>query len=91
MGWSSASRNQTKRDRWKVGIVNKVEVSTSVALMQEQITAINFHVFWNASVSGYCAIAYTVSYQFSKSNRDLRLSKLKISQQDLEIRRLKLF
>ena len=31
LGWSNVSKNQAKRDRWKIYILNKVEVSRSVA------------------------------------------------------------
>ena len=36
---------EQKRDRWKVNILTKVKIPRSLAFIQEQITAVDFHVF----------------------------------------------
>ena len=44
----------------------------------EQITAVDFYIFRGANVSVYCAIAYTVLYQSSKSNQYLKSNQYSI-------------
>ena len=61
-GWISASNNQTKKNRWKLDIITKVEVVRSIAslaFLQELFEAVDLHVFRDASISSCSEIAYS--------------------------------
>ena len=57
-----------KWQKWKVDIVNKVEISRSLTLKQEPINSVDLHIFGDASILWYCAVAYVEVCQPSKVN-----------------------
>ena len=81
---------KNKWEKWKVDIVNTVEIPRSLALKQEPINSIDLHVFGDASILGYCAVAYAVVNQPSVVNQGLIASKSRLSKKDVTIPRLEL-
>ena len=57
-----------KWEKWKIDIVNKVEIPRSLTLKPKPITSVDLHIFEDASILGYCAVAYAVVKQPSKVN-----------------------
>ena len=68
-----------KWEKWKIDIVNKVEIPRSLTLKLEPITSVDLHTFGDASILGYCAVAYAVVSQPSKVNQGLVTSKSRLS------------
>ena len=68
----------------------KNELPRSVALNKESITAVDLHVFGNASIVARCAVVYAVVHQLSVRNQGLVVSKSHISKKNLTIPRLEL-
>ena len=68
----------------------KNEIPRSVALNKESITAVDLHVFGEASIVGSCAVIYAVVHQPSVTNQRLVVSKSCISKKNLTIFRLEL-
>ena len=66
------------------------ELPRSVALNKESITAVDLHVFGNASIVASCAVVYAVVHQSSVRNQGLVVSKSHISKKNLTIPRLEL-
>ena len=62
----------------------------SVALNKESITAVDLHVFGDASIVSSCAVVYEVVYQPSITSQELVVSKSCISKENLTIPRLEL-
>ena len=79
-----------KWEKWKIDIVNKVEIPRSLTLKLEPITSVDLHIFRDASILGYCAVAYAVVSQPSKVNQGLVASKSRLSKKDITIPRLEL-
>ena len=44
-----------KWEKWKIDIVNKVEIPRSLTLKLEPTTFLDLHIFGDASILGYCA------------------------------------
>ena len=59
----------------------------SIALNKKSVTAINFHVFSDASIA---AVIYVVGHQASITYQDLVISKSRVSKKNLTIPRLEL-
>ena len=68
----------------------KNEIPRSVALNKESITAVDLHVFGDASIVASCAVVYAVVHQPSVTNQGLVVSKSRISKKNLTIPRLEL-
>ena len=68
-----------KWEKWKIDIVNKVEIPRSLTRKLEPITSVDLHTFGDASILGYCAVAYPVVSQPSKVNQGLVTSKSRLS------------
>ena len=79
-----------KWEKWKLDIVNKVEIPRSLILKQEPIIFVDLHIFEEASILGYCAVASAVVSQPSKVNQGLVASKSINSKKDVTISRLEL-
>ena len=79
-----------KWEKWKIDIVNKVEIPRSLTLKLEPITSVDLQIFRDASILGYCAVAYAVVSQPSKVNQGLVASKSRLSKKDITIPRLEL-
>ena len=60
----------------------------SVALNKESITAVDLHVFGDASIVASCAVVYAVVHQPSITNQGLVVRKSCISKKKLTIPRL---
>ena len=58
-----------KWGKWKIDVVNKVEIPRSLTLKLELITSVDLHIFGDASTLGYFAVAYAVVSQPSKVNQ----------------------
>ena len=71
-----------KWEKWKIDIVNKVDISRSLTLKEEPINSEDLHVL------GYCAVAYAEVSQPSKVNQGLIASKSRLSKKDITIPRL---
>ena len=61
----------------------------SVTLNKESITAVDLHVFGDASIVASCAVVYAVVRQPSVTKQGLVVSKSRISKKNLTISRLK--
>ena len=68
----------------------KNEIPRSVALNKESITAIDLHIFGDASTAASCAVVYAVVHQPSVTSQWLVVSKSRISKKKLTIHRLEL-
>ena len=68
-----------KWEKWKLDIVNKVEIPRSLTLKQEPINSVELHIFGDATILGHCAVAYAVVSQPSKVNQGLVASKSRLS------------
>ena len=68
----------------------KNEIPRSLSLNKESITAVDFHVFGDASVVASCVVVYAVVHQPSVTNKGLVISKSRISKKNLTIPRLEL-
>ena len=68
----------------------KNEIPRSVALNKESITAVDLHVFGDASIVASCAVVYAVVHQPSVIHQSLVVSKSRISKKNLTIFRLEL-
>ena len=68
----------------------KNEIPRSLALNKESITAVDLHVFGDASIVASCAVVYAVVHQPSITNQGLVGSKSRISKKNLIIPRLEL-
>ena len=68
----------------------KNEIRRSVALNKESITAIDLHVFGDASIFESCTVVYAVVHQPPVTNQGLAVSKSRISKKNLTIPRLEL-
>ena len=68
----------------------KNEIPRSVALSKESITAVDLHVFGDASIVASCAVVYAVVHQPSVTNQGLVVSKSRISKKNLTIPKLEL-
>ena len=73
-----------KWEKWKIDIVNKVDISRSLTLKEEPINSEDLHVL------GYCAVAYAEVSQPSKVNQGLIASKSRLSKKGITIPRLEL-
>ena len=58
-----------KWGKWKIDVVNKIEIPRSLTLKLELITSVDLHIFGDASTLGYFAVAYAVVSQPSKVNQ----------------------
>ena len=67
----------------------KNEIPRSVAL-KGSITAVNLHVFGDASIVASYAVVYAVVHEPSATNQGLVVSKSRISKKNLIIPRLEL-
>ena len=74
-----------KWEKWKLDIVNKVEIPRSLTLKQEPINSVDLHIFGDATILGHCAVAYAVVSQPSKVNQGLVASKSRLSKKDITI------
>ena len=81
---------QLKCEKWKLDIVNKVEMPRSLTLKQEAIDSVDLHICGDVSILGNCAVAYAVASQPSKVNQGLVASKSRLLKKDLMIPRLEL-
>ena len=82
---------QKKWINWETSLPPTITVPRAFQLQQEQIEAINLHVFGDASISGTAAAAvYAVIYQSSQVSQGLVAAKARLSKKDLTIPRLKL-
>ena len=79
-----------KSEKCKLDIVNKVEIPRSLTLKQKPINSVDLHIFGDASILGYCAVAYAVVSQPSKVNQGLVASKSRLAKKDTTIPRLEL-
>ena len=79
-----------KWEKWKLDIVNKVEIPRSLTLEQEPSNSVDLHIFRDASIPGYCAVAYAVVSQPSKVNQGLVASKSRLWKKGITIPRLEL-
>ena len=79
-----------KWEKWKLDVVNKVEIPRSLTLKQEPINSVELHIFGDATILGHCAVAYAVVSQPSKVNQGLVASKSRLSKKDITIPRLEL-
>ena len=79
-----------KWEKWKLDIVNKTEIPRLLTLKQEAINSIDLHIFGDASILGYCTVAYAVVSRPSKVNQGLVASKSRLSKKDITILRLEL-
>ena len=68
----------------------KNEILRSVALNKESITAVDLHVFSDASIVASCAVVYAAVHQPSVTNQGLIVGKFRISMENLTIVRLEL-
>ena len=68
----------------------KIEIPRSVALNKGSITAVNLHVFGDASIVASYAVVYAVVHEPSATNQGLVVSKSRISKKNLIIPRLEL-
>ena len=68
----------------------KNEIPRSVVLNKESITAVDLHIFDDASMVASCAVVYAVVHHPSVTNQRLVVSKPRISKKKLTIPRLKL-
>ena len=68
----------------------KSEIPRSVPLHKESITAVDLHVFGDASIIASCAVVYAVVHQPSVTNQGLVVSKSRISTKKLTTPRLEL-
>ena len=66
---SVSQTTKLKWEKWKLDIVNKVEIPRSLTLKQEPTNSVDLHIFGDASILGYCAVAYAVVSQLSKVNQ----------------------
>ena len=80
---SVPQRNKLKWEKWELDIANKVKIPTSLTLEQEPINSVDLHIFGDASISRYCAVAYAEVSQPSKVNQCLVASKLRLSKKDI--------
>ena len=79
-----------KWEKWKLNIVNKVEIPRSLTLKQEPLNSVDLHYFGDTSILRYCAVAYAVVSQPSKVNQGLVASKSRLSKKGVTIPRLEL-
>ena len=70
--------------------LDKVQIPRSLTLKQEPINSVDLHIFGDASILGYCAVAYAVVNQPSKVNQSLVASKSRLLKKDITIPRLEL-
>ena len=77
-------------EKWKLDIVNKVEIPRLLTLKQEPTNSVDLHILGDASILGYCAVAYAVVSQPSKVNQGLVASKSRLSKKDITIPRFDL-
>ena len=68
----------------------KTELPRSIPLAQDSVTAIDLHVFADASIVANCAVVYAVVYQPNSVSQDLVTSKSRISKHYITVSRLKL-
>ena len=68
----------------------KTELPRSIPLAQDSITAIDLHVFADASIVANCAAVYAVVYQPSSVSQDLVTGKSRISKHNITVPRLEL-
>ena len=68
----------------------KTELPRSIPLAQVSITAIDLHVFADASIVAICAAVYAVVYQHNSVSQGLVTSKSRISKHNITIPRLEL-
>ena len=68
----------------------KTELPRSILLAQDSITAIDLHVFADASIVANCAAVYAVVYQPSSVSQDLVTGKSRISKHNITVPRLEL-
>ena len=69
---------------------NKIALPQVIPIKLVSATAIDLHVFGDASILANCAAVYTVVYQPSITNKKLLPSKSRISKKDVTIPRLEL-
>ena len=68
----------------------KNEISRSVALNKESITAVDLRIFGDASITASCGVVYSAVHQQSVTNQGLVVSKSRISKKTSIIPRLEL-
>ena len=68
----------------------KSEIPRLVPLYKESLTAVDLHVFGDASIIASCAVVYAVVHQPSVTNEGLVVSKSRISTKNLTAPRLEL-
>ena len=73
-----------KWEKWKIDIVNKVDICRSLTLKEEPINFEDLHIL------GYCAVAYAEVSLPSKVNQGLIASKSRLSKKGITIPRLEL-
>ena len=79
-----------KWKKWKLYIVNKVQIPSSLTLKQEPINSVELHIFGDANILGYYAVAHAVVSQPSKLNQGLVTNKSRLSRKDITTPRLEL-
>ena len=52
-----------KWEKWKLDIVNKVEIPRSLTLKQEPINSLDLNIFGDTRILVYCVVAYAVVSQ----------------------------
>ena len=77
-----------KWEKWKTDIVNKVEIPRSLTLELEPITSVDLHIFGDARILVYCAVAHAVVSKPSRANQGLVANKSRLSKKDITIPRL---
>ena len=76
---------QKKWINWETSLPPAITVPRAFELHQEQIEAINLHVFGDATISGTAAAIYAVIYQSSQVSQGLVTAKAWLSKKDLTI------
>ena len=80
-----------KFKKWVQDISSKkIVLPRAIPLKLESVTAIDLHVFGDASILINCAAVYAVAYQSNITNKGLLVSKSRIAKKDVTIPRLEL-
>ena len=74
-----------KQEKWKVDIANKVKIPRWLTLKQEQVNSVCLHIFGDATILAYCALAYLVFSHPSKVTPGLVGSKSRLSKKDITV------
>ena len=74
-----------KWEKWKVDIINNVQIPRLLTLKEDPINSVDSNIFGDASILGYCAVAYAVVSHPSKVNQGLVVSKARLPKKDITI------